>query len=538
MRKYRLHLESLTRVTVLFGLPCLLMSSFIMSPLWTAQFHPVDDHEFAAMLSYDHGSMLNRLYTRFFEMSPAGGYPESIHWRPAVWLARALETEFFGDKVALYFLWRTGLLAALGLLAIGYFHAVNNLYRTPQRSRVNRTLTPVLFGLLIISTPSLFDVFGRLLPGEMYTLLGLLAWAFAWTHLVNRRILAVAPELRYAVCAWLGMILMAAGKEDALFLWPLAFGLSLPEIRYFASLKSWRMTWGLALVPGLLWVAAMIQALYTFVFRRNPLPYRTRSSSELGDILSVFERIDTLLLLLVFSSVVLGVLVGRRLQPGHGRLALFFTAILFLELLYVSTVPADAPRYGSVFTVSALLLLSLYGTFLYRRFNLQDARARWVGYASLVMLALLIQLGAAHQKGNNTLYRSIAKEWNTAVEEAIQIARSHNAEQILLVVDPPGPEEIGRWEKSLSFARFVRLRSNGQQDLFLSVMASAGANVSGPAKVGLEATSRLGARDAAGHIFQPRSELDDLVTLCILYSNSGRDFPDSYRCDALFRLSL
>ena len=527
-----------TQFALIVGAPSILLSYFIMSPLFAAHFHPVDDHEFVAMLSLDYGSTLTRFYTRFFEMSPAAGYPESVHWRPAVWFARTVEVEIFNDRVALYFLWRMVLLAALGLFAAGYGRLVVSQLWRGRLSAFGGNLIAVFLGLLTISTPSLFDVFGRLLPGEMYTLLGLLLWAFAWSHLIKRRSSSLAPRTRYAACAYLGLVLMSTGKEDALFLWPLAVGFSLPEIRYFASQKFGRTTWTLVFASSLVWAAAMVQVVYTFIVRGNPLPYQSRSGSGLSEVLSALERIEILPLLGVLSSVLLCWLGKRCLQGGWRRLALFLSAVLLLEMLYVSTVPAEAPRYGSVLTVTGMLLLPLHGALLRDFLKTRGRALQSLGGALLLGCVLLVPLGAIHQRANITLYRDISNDWNSTVGEVADLADSLGASQILFVVDPPSQNEIGRWEKTYSFARFVRTRTSGQQGLFMTVMESTALNISSEARAGLQATSVRGVEDAAGDLFQPRNALNDSGTLCVLYSDSGRDFDDAVHCDFVYRLTL
>lgn len=514
-----------------------MLSCRIMGPLWRARFHPVDDHEFAAMLSLNTQGPLTRWYQRFFEMSPARHFPDATHWRPAVWLARSFEAEFFGNSVSLYFLWRTVLLAFLGALAAEFIVVLltTSKVRMPKGSRC--ALLCIIFGLMVISNPSFFDVFGRLLPGEMYTLIGILTWIVAWLKLVEVRTYDHPLHRRYISFGLLGLVLMVSGKEDAIFLWPLAIGLSLPEVQFLRR-RGANFVVGAYVATGILWLAATYQIVRSVILGGAGLPYHDHSSSLLTQLFDLVGRIGWSWLALTFGSLLLVLLQIRSFPNGLNRVALFLAGTAFLELLYVSSVPVSAPRYKAVSSTAVLLFLALFFVcFVYG--NAGWRRKKRV-FRTLLPLPILILslLGVAHQRKNNHLYKDISLEWNTTIEEVQDLVTSRGMDQILLIVDPPGESDIGRWEKSYSFAKFVRLATEGDVQIFMSIMSSDRLDVSRQAERDLTYSSNTGAEDLVGYIFRPRRELVNIPTLCVLYSNSGRAFGDADRCTIMLRLAL
>ena len=515
-------------------LPSICLSAFVMSPLWRANFHPVDDHEFTAMLSLDGGSTAGRLWLRIFEMSPAVNYPNSIHWRPAVWVARGVESTVFGDQVWAYFVWRTFLLTTLAMLGVSIVtKIIDCAHRTRDDATAATFWIPVLSGLLLVSIPGLHDVFGRLLPGEMYTLIGLLAWLLSWLQLYRIRVDEGTVGPFIAVSTSIGLILLATGKEDAAFLWPAAILASGPEIIFWCRKRPLILGAGL-IFSGVLWILSITQLINTLVLQGNNLPYHPISTSGSGITWSVLARMDKMLVILILGSVILLIFMRRRLEGVLLRLYCLLLTLATLELIYVSTVPVAAPRYTGVITAALILILVL--TFINLRSELTSRPVYFIFVKICVILAF--SLGGLHQYKQNHLYSEISRTWNVEIGTIFEAARDSEIRQIRLVVDPPTENSIGRWEKSVSFAKFGRLESSGGLTFFLELMDSDSPNIQLDAANELRRYSKFGLRDRAGVIFSPHSEYEDGKVLCVLYSDSGREFRLSSECSDTVRLSL
>lgn len=508
-----------------------------MRPLWKAQFHPVDDHEFAAMLSLSGSSTAVRMYKRVIEMSPAADFPNSIHWRPGVWVVRALEAGFLGDNVPLYFFSRTVLLALLGWLGALFCRGIIDDLAGHPRVTLGTTTAIVIFGWTVISTPYLFDVFGRLLPGEMYSLLGLTAWLYAWGHLQRSKAAGLFPTRGHRLTGFVGLVLLAVGKEDALFLWPLAVIFSYPELRYLRK-RGCKLTSGAYAASGLLWVAAFIQIVNTLFLRQVRLPYQSESTSTLNQVVALFKRLHAPSVILAFGSLILIILIQRRFFNGHVRVAWFLGLSMWFELLYVASVPVTAPRYRAVFTVLSLLFFALI-FFTLCRLRPPPGRLTVRSATSVAILLLfLVQLGVRHQEARNLGYYKITTEWNAMIDVVVELTEATQTRQIVLVVDPPREADIGKWEKSNSFAKFIRFASKGERKIFMTIMSPRAVGVSSQALRSLSVSSRDGTSDAAGVIFQPLDTLTDGRILCVLYTSSGRTFDFEERCDSRIRLTL
>lgn len=520
--------------TLVRCLPSICLSALFMSPLWRAHFHPVDDHEFTAMLSLGGDSTVGRLWSRIFDMSPAANYPNSLHWRPAVWVARGVESTVFGDQVWAYFVWRTFLLTTFAMLGVS---VVTKIIDCAHRTRDDATAAsfwiPALSGMLLVSIPGLHDVFGRLLPGEMYTLIGFLAWLLSWLHLYRIRVSEGTLGSSIAVSTSVGLILLATGKEDAAFLWPAAILASGPEVIFWFRKRPLIVGAGI-IASGVLWMLSIVQLINTLVLQGNKLPYHSISLSESGITWSVLARMDKVLLILILGSAILLMLIRRRLEGVLLRVYCLLLVVTTLELIYVSTVPVAAPRYNAVMTAALVLIFVL--TFIILRVQVTD-RSFYVRLATVCVI-LAVSIGGLHLYRQNRLYSEISSTWNAEISAIVATAKNSGIRQIRLVVDPPTENTIGRWEKSISFAKFGRLESSGKISFSLELMDSDSPNIRLEAAEDLRRHSEFGLRDRAGVIFLPRSEYVGGDVLCVLYSDSGRQFRRSSECSDTVRLSL
>ena len=508
-----------------------------MSPLWAAKFHPVDDHEFAAMLSLHESSIATRLFVRFVEMSPAEDFPNGAHWRPAVWLARALESEVFGTHVHLYFFWRNLLLAILGLLAAGFALAIREVLQQNSLSSFSGVVAATILSLIVVSTPVLFDVFGRLLPGEMYTLIGLLTWLMAWTRLVSCRRESFTPSAKLLSLFWVGLVLMTTGKEDAAFLWPTAFLLSLPEILFLRESRPLAIF--LSVVStGALWLAAGFQTFRTVFLSSAGLPYHMQKDTGFRQIVDGLTRINNVQLAFALCAIALIALWRRKVSGDIIRIMLFIASSLLLELVYVSSVPVGVPRYSAAILVLTSLMIFCAIAVHSATVRSSTLNHRGVTAFFLAVLFPLMAIGAGHQRTNNILYRDISLNWNNALSDIHILTQQSEFKQILLVVDPPDANSVGRWEKSYSFAKSMRLLTDSRVRNFMVVMDPRARGVLPSVDGALRETSLLGTKDAAGYIFYPISLLQDVESLCVLYTDSGRTFPYLEKCGAVYRMTL
>lgn len=517
-------------------------SFWTMAPLARARFHPIDDHEFAAMLSLQEQSVFRRLIVKSLDMSPLAGYPEGLHWRPIVWMSRAVESEIFGTRVWAYFFYRSILLSLLGLLVFVIGLSFANYFEPGSHRSLIRTAPSLAVALLAIANPHQNDVFGRLLPGEMYTLLGLGLWTIVlFSSRPGSRIDRV-DLVTLSLFLPAGLLLLGSGKEDGVVLFPLALVFGFTGIRNI--LRQERQLFirlGLA-VASFSWFAGSYSLIFSLVYRGSRLPYQPleeeRSRVEVVQhALGAISGSQWLLLALVFLITLLFYLLRASCAS---RVCAFLSCLILVEVIYTSSVSVTAPRYEAVRVLAALIVVSALIQFIISRFEKMKLWRPVVVNVVIFTLAMLTLSNANKQRALNERYVEISVEWQAEIDLISNKIRSTDFEQILVVVDPPKPSSIGRLEKTFSLGKFLRYEFRGSSSLptYMEVMDSRAPGLDGNARRALERVERNGSIDAAGVIFGRLEDFKNLPTFCIVYSESGREFRLRSLCREVHRLAL
>ena len=536
MRPFKSSLIYLSRASELSLL--ILVPAYVMRPLFSARFHPIDDHEFAAMMTLDNSSLVESMYVAIFRMSPFADFPLNVHWRPLVWIVRAIEAHLFQEQVWMYFAFRSLLLFLLGLTVFRCGLAIAKHIRPRQDITISSRILSLSLAVMAVSSPALHDVFGRLLPGEMYTLLGIGCLSVAWwgcpPHGLRIDDVVTSAPLLFA----LGLVLILGGKEDGLILFPSALacfgfrhtvGHLRRDLAFFTVLS----------LSAIIWIAGIAALGYNLILKGARIPYQSfdDDSSGLkkifGSILNV-SRDEVLVLTFGVSVTILFVLFGVR---ALARFCGFLTVLLLVEFIYISSVPVTAPRYGTVQAFAVILLVLCLSQYVLKAASAsRNTKAFVIVLVTLVPLALTAQNVQEFERLTRR-YTLISLDWHDELTRISSLAEELAVSQILVVVDPPKESAIGRLEKTFSLGKFLRLKMRSKFDMFLGVMENEAPSADKNASRALTRAADFGYSDSAGIIYRSYRDLGNVSTLCILYSESGRDFNLREFCQRTIRFN-
>jgi hypothetical protein len=354
----RLGKHARTAATVVAVAVILTATWWMVSPMRSAGFGVIDDHEIAAMLDGRDRLRLSEYPNEVIDraVEPVGRF------RPVYWLGRVGETTIIGDRPSRWYVDRI-------LLAAGSALLLFTLLR-----RWMHPLFAVLPSMALVTGPYT-ETWARLGPSEAYAV----PLVLAGIVVLVRRLTSEGPSNRWFHLALVLLPAAALAKENFLLLTaPLILvAILLPGIRRDASRA--------AVLAGLLLTVAAAAGIVWQVRRFGDVYQTSRTPGGTVDrfvaITRAFDDVHAWMLVVAVSLAAL--VLCRRMRPVRDLLLLVLggLGLLVLPQAWFYSGDALAPRYyyPAAFFVPLVLAGSL--ALLWAR------RRSWPAFAALLLVA-------------------------------------------------------------------------------------------------------------------------------------------------------
>jgi len=505
-------------------------------PLFSTPFSPIDDHEIVTYLSHRSGNGLSSIWTGIYEYSPMKLVPDSIHWRPGIWIVRIVEAEILGaNSFGFAFVRLTSLLVSAGLLSLALKQLLERLnFRV--RGAYERRFISTLFFVTLVSSPVWTDVYGRHLAAERHLVLGIAlvtcGFAFAGSgRPASRRLSGTNLILT-------GLTVLVISKENATYLGP-AFGLFAlcAKDQLWRSLSRVQVLW-LVMVITPLWITGC-STVFRSTFRGTALqvPYAGEVGLLQLPVLLLDLPSNGYFCALAASLVVVVLMRELRQNALLTRTLIFFTIVVVLEHVFVRSVGVTAPRYWAVSFAIALLGVALTAS------SVMSSRVPLV-HSSLKIILFLFALvcsvtGLFTVNNNLSWLRDHSQEWNHKIAEIAEDARRVNAETILIIVDPPPKDASGRVEKTYSMIKFLDWQLDKSVDFEFALLEMPSTQrYDAPSFQNLVMVAAEGTTLNGGVDIRSFKTSKNSRRFCVLYSTSGRGSPFLDGCLDVRRFTL
>jgi len=496
-------------------------------PLLATGLRPVDDHEYLSFrLINPSGSPWAALLDATFRISAEF---EGARWRPLYQFGRAVTTAFISDWAAPRYALR---LALTAFVVWGIALRLVGTFAPSIRSASLRFLAIVTAGMVLFSIADWSDVSARLGPQELFALTGATLALLA---------LRETSHGRHEVALLVGVLVMSGFKENFASL----AVLFLTSVLAFSPIHRRQRVIYFSLAISIVFVAMSVLAVRS---KGNSDVYgNQRTAATIFKSLTSFtdsSRLEWSAVLLVLAF-----LVARR-EARQTVIRIGSSLLIALASEWI-VYEHNMDGYGRYAIASDLIVGSLLAALLLllcQRLLNRTSKKHFVPFGlSLILVLIAASLVVPFTESLREASKAAQREalsWSIVVQEVLTESTSHNAEEILIIVDISDDSETGRLEKSLALMQFLAFYSEEPRALYLALQAlpqgSEPSEFTRNIRANLENRSELGGIDEAGLAIrhQPIRDFDPSHdVLCVHYSSSGRVHSFTNECTKMIRFN-
>ena len=490
---------------------------FLLGANIKAQWWVIDDHEIAYFLGSDKVLRADEIWGRLIRDTEVGQNVQLPRFRPVYYTLRLLECWAWGASPSLWYEFRILIYAFF----IGSFWYL-----------ISHKVGCVIGGLISLSVAMQTywaDIFSRLGPSEVYTVLGLgvFFWGIYIVYTSNK------------VTGWWllfsGVVLCSGSKENFLFL-ILPFLYIVWDFYKQGKLKSSRVALSLGTLIWMLWIGFMVVSL-AISHGGDVYGNSVGIKARILNMVRLAGRVDIIMLLLVCAILLLYSIRLFRLKdiPEKEQDQRNVAAVIILSLIYISQIyfyNGNWPignRYDFPGVLVGPLLLSIFIAFLNRKTLTNDHG----GFrTSLIVTSVFISsffalLQIDHVREIVDLTNGNVEHtasFSTEIEQLVKLGMQNPDYVFIVQADHPYKD----YEAVFSYFRFLRfygtqnpitflwtgLKPKAYHNLLESSLASDLQNLSLFGELPVTVAGNK-------NDFAPYSEIDGSETGCIMLLLSG-----------------